>query len=97
MPPDFQDIRRILAEAREDPFRCYPIRRLALFDSVVRSGAEPESDIEVLVEFSEPVGFEIVDLATEPETLFGHRVDLISHGAVRERMWPYVEKGLVYV
>ena len=63
----------------------------------MRGDAGPESDVDVLVEFSEPVGFEIVDLAMELEALLGHRVDLVSQGAVRERMRPHVEKDLVYV
>ena len=97
MPPDLQDVQRLLAEARADLFRRYPLRRLAVFGSVVRGDAGPESDIDVLAEFSEPVGFEIVDLAIELEALLGRRVDLVSQGAVRERMRPYVEKDLVYV
>ena len=97
MPPDLEDVRRILAEARIDLFRRYPLRRLAIFGSIVRGDAGPESDIDVLVEFSEPVGLEIVDLAMELEALLGHRVDLVSQGAVRERLRPYVEKDLVYV
>ena len=86
-----------MERARADLFCRYPICRLAVFGSVVRGDAEPESDIDMLVAFSEPVGFEMVDLAVELEALLGHRVDLVWQGAVRERMWPYVEKGLVYV
>ena len=97
MPPDLQSVRRILAEAREDLFRRYPLRHLAVFGSVVHGDAGPESDIDMLVAFSEPVGFEMVDLAMELEALLGHRVDLVSQGAVRERMRPYVEKDLVCV
>jgi uncharacterized protein len=95
--PDLQTIQRLLAEARDDLFRRYPIRRLGIFGSVVRGDNRPGSDIDILVEFSEPVGFEIVDVAMELETLLGHKVDLISRKAVRAQMLPYVEKNLVYV
>jgi len=97
MQPDLQDIRRRLGTARTDLFRRYPIRHLGVFGSVVRGDARPDSDIDILVEFSEPVGFEIVDLALELEALLGRRVDLVTRKAVRERMRSYVEKDLVYV
>ena len=97
MPPNLPEIRRRLAEAQEDLFRRYPIRRLGIFGSVVRGDARLDSDIDILVEFSEPVGFEIVDLAMELESLLGHKVDLVSRKGIRERLLPYVERDLVYV
>ncbi len=97
MSPNLSEIRRLLAEAHEDLFRRYPIRRLGIFGSVVRGDARPDSDIDMLVEFSEPVGFEIVDLAMELETLLGHKVDLVSRQGIRDRLLPYVEQDLVYV
>ncbi len=97
MPLNLPEIRRRLAEAHEDLFRRYPIRHLGLFGSVVRGDARPGSDIDILVEFSEPVGFEIVDLAMELEALLGHTVDLVSRNGVRDRLLPYVERDLVYV
>ena len=97
MLPDTKEIRRRLNEARDDLFRRYPIRRLGLFGSFARGEATPESDIDILVEFSEPVGFEIVDLALELEALLGRRVDLVSYKGLREPLRPYVERDLVYV
>ena len=97
MSPNLSEIRHRLAEAHEDLFRRYPIRRLGIFGSVVRGDARPGSDIDILVEFSEPVGFEIVDLAMELETLLGHKVDLVSRKGIRDRLLPYVERDLVYV
>ncbi len=97
MSSDLQEIRRCLAGAREELFRRYPIRRLGVFGSFARGDAHPDSDIDILVEFSEPVGFEIVDLAMELEALLGHKVDLVSRQGVRDRLLPYVERDLVYV
>ena len=97
MLPNTEEIRRRLREARDDLFRRYPIRRLGLFGSFARGEGTPESDIDILVEFSKPVGFEIVDLAIELEALLGHQVDLVSYGGLREPLRPYVERDLVYV
>ena len=97
MPIDLRDIRRRLAAIREDLFRRYPLRRLAIFGSVARGEGSADSDIDIMVEFSEPVGFEIVDLAIELEDVLGHPVDLVSRKGIRDRLMPYVEKDLVDV
>jgi uncharacterized protein len=55
------------------------IRWMALFGSAVRGELRPDSDIDVLVEFTEPVGlFEIARIEEELSGLFGGRkVDLV--------------------
>ncbi len=66
----------------------YPIRRLALFGSVLRDDFGPDSDIDVLVEF-EPdarVGyFTLVTIQDELAELLGREVDLLTPGALSER------------
>ena len=55
------------------------IRRLSFFGSVLREDFGPESDIDVLVEFSPDSGiglFEFVDLQHELAELLGREVDL---------------------
>ena len=97
MQPTLADIQNRLAARRGDLFRRYPIRTLGIFGSFAREEAQPESDIDILVEFSKPVGFEIADLAIELEALLEHKVDLVSRGAISERLLPYVRKDLIDV
>lgn len=54
------------------------IRRLALFGSVLRDDFQPDSDVDVLVEF-EPgtkLGFAFFDIEQELSQILGRRVDL---------------------
>ena len=92
-----QEILHRLQTIREDLFQRYPIHSLGLFGSSVRDEQTDKSDIDILVEFSESVGFEIVDLAIELETTLGHSVDLVSRKRIRDRFLFYMEKDLVYV
>lgn len=91
------DIRTRLVAARSDLFDRYPLLRLGIFGSVARGEAGPDSDVDILVEFAEPVGFEIADLAIELEELLERNVDLVSRKAIRDRVMPYVERDVVYV
>jgi uncharacterized protein len=75
----------------------YPLTLLGVFGSHSRGEARSESDVDILVEFSRPVGFEIADLAMELEELLGENVDLVSKKAISERMMPFVEASLILV
>ena len=77
---------RILAEHR-DEIAAYGVKSLAIFGSVARNEARPDSDVDVLVEFGVPTGyFGLLRLKDYLETLLGRRVDLATPGALRESM-----------
>lgn len=63
----------------------HPINKLSLFGSVLRDDFEPDSDVDILVEF-EPdatVGyFELVEMQFELSDIIGREVDLLTPGAL---------------
>ncbi len=71
--------------------REFKVASISIFGSVARGEAQDGSDVDVLVEFSEPVGlFHFVRLKCFLEELLGARVDLVTPGALnaplRERI-----------
>ena len=65
--------------------RHWKIRELALFGSVLRDDFRPESDIDVLVTFTEDADwglFDHVRIQQELQTLFKREVDLVSRRAI---------------
>jgi hypothetical protein len=78
------DIMAALRTALPDLRQRWPIRSLALFGSVVRGDAGPDSDLDVLVEFERPVTLSAF-LALEDELahLAARRVDLVSTRALK--------------
>lgn len=65
--------------------REHPVRRLALFGSVLRDDFTEHSDVDVLVEFSPDAQITYFDLFDMQETLtglIGRRVDLLTPGAL---------------
>ena len=62
-PVDPSEIRRRLAAARPALAQRCPVRSLAVSGAFARGEARPDSDVDALVEFSEPVGWEVADLA----------------------------------
>jgi len=88
-----ETIRRHLAELRP-----YGVKSLAVFGSVARGEAIAESDLDVLVEFSRPVGlFEFIRLKYFLEEMTGCRVDLVTPDAIRPGMRDNILSEAVHV
>lgn len=56
----------------------YPLAMIGIFGSYSRGEARFDRDVDILVEFSRPVGFEAADLAIELEEILGEDIDLVS-------------------
>jgi len=66
--------------------RRWQVTELALFGSVLTDDWRPDSDIDVLVTFSDEAGWSLFDLVTmqaELEQIFGRPVDLVEKDALR--------------
>ncbi|MBM4372027.1 MAG: nucleotidyltransferase family protein [Deltaproteobacteria bacterium] len=60
------------------------VKSLSLFGSVARSEAGPDSDVDLLVEFSHPVGmFAFLRTRRYLEEILGASVDLVTRDALR--------------
>jgi hypothetical protein len=73
------------------------VAKAALFGSVARNEATPQSDIDILVEFRQPVGlFEFVRLKRFLESIFGRPVDLVTADALRASMRAQILVEAIY-
>ncbi|MCK5822517.1 MAG: nucleotidyltransferase family protein [Bacteroidales bacterium] len=75
----------------------YHIKYLAIFGSVSRGENNDESDIDILVDFSEPIGIEFIDLADELEKILQNKVDLVSRNAIKPKYFSQIKNELQYV
>lgn len=69
--------------------RRHHIRKLAFFGSVLREDFQPDSDVDVLVEFApgEVVGLRLIQMEEElSQLLGGHRVDLVTPKFLNRRI-----------
>ena len=71
----------------------FRIKSLAIFGSVARDEARPDSDVDILVEFDGPATFDqYMELKLFLEDLLGRPVDLVTRKGVRPELAPYVEQ-----
>ncbi len=81
-------------EKIKDFCRRWQISEFALFGSVLREDFSPESDVDVLVTFSEDAHWSFFHLETMREELkeiFGREVDIVERRAV-ERSENYIRR-----
>jgi predicted nucleotidyltransferase len=91
------EVLRILGKHREDLARL-GVKSLALFGSTARDEAGAESDVDLLVKFEAPPGFDgYMNLKFHLEDLLGRRVDLVMEGALKPWARPAVESEAIYV
>ena len=77
--------------------RRYGVSHLAVFGSLARGEGEPESDVDILVEFEQPIGlFGFVRLQRYLEELIGRTVDLATSDAMRPEMRDTILAEAVY-
>lgn len=77
------EITESLRSHRDVLAATYKVRSIGVFGSYAAGKQTEESDIDVLVEFSEPVGWDFFDLQEYLEGCFGKRVDLVTPGALK--------------
>lgn len=92
-----QSIRKILQLHKSRLISKYGLKNIAIFGSYSRNQQNDASDLDILVEFSRPVGIEFIDLAEELEGLLNIKVDLVSRNGVRPEYFQQIESDLNYV
>ena len=86
---------RILAEHRAE-LAALKVKQLRLFGSVARDEAGPDSDIDLLVDFSEPVGyFQFVEVRRRLALLLGRPVDLATEPSLKRQLREQILKEAI--
>jgi hypothetical protein len=76
----------------------FGVESLAVFGSVARDEAGPQSDVDILVEFAGAATFDrYMGLKIYLEDLLGSPIDLATPRALKPRIRPIIEREAIYV
>jgi predicted nucleotidyltransferase len=93
-----EDISTRLAQLKPKLEKEYPISELGIFGSYARGEQQPDSDLDVLVAFEQPVTlFDLVRLENELTDELGIEVDLVTKDSLKPRIESRVRDDLVTV
>ena len=92
-----EEIKKIIQQHRHELEEKYKVKKIAIFGSYARSEQNKESDLDIVVEFKEPVGFLFINLADFLEEILGVKVDLTTPDAIKPNRRKYIMEELTYV
>ncbi|MEO0112622.1 MAG: nucleotidyltransferase family protein [candidate division WOR-3 bacterium] len=94
---NIEEIIKIIRKHKKELEEKFKVKSIAIFGSYVRNEQNEKSDIDILVEFSEPVGFEFFRLARFLEEILETKVDLVTFDAIKPNRRKYIMEELIYV
>ncbi len=94
---DKQHIAKTLKDNKEDLLSRYHLTAIGIFGSFTREDFREDSDIDILIDYDQPIGIEFIDLAEELEKILDRKVDLVSKNGVKPKYFEEIQKDLIYV
>lgn len=82
---------------KEELANRFGVSALGLFGSITREDFTAKSDIDILIEFSRPIGMEFFTLADLLESRLHRKVDLITKDGIKPRYFEAIKEDLIYV
>lgn len=91
------EIMKILEQLKPELAQKFHVQTIGLFGSAVRDDFSPSSDIDIIVDFDQPIGIEFIDLADYMEQRLQKKVDLVSRNGIKDKYFKAIEREIVYV
>jgi predicted nucleotidyltransferase len=73
------------------------LKSIGIFGSFTREDFKDDSDIDILIDYEQPIGIEFIDLAEELEKILNLKVDLVSKNGIKPKYLEEIQKDLIYV
>ncbi|MGI1658303.1 MAG: nucleotidyltransferase family protein [Desulfitobacterium sp.] len=74
----------------------YSVKKIGVFGSYARNEQTEHSDIDLIVEFTRPIGLEFIDLKLYLEEIFDRKVDLVTPNALKPQIKENILREVSY-
>lgn len=74
----------------------FKVKEIGIFGSYARGEESKKSDVDILVDFYEPIGWEFIDLKEFLEEILGKEVDLVTVGALKPQLRDKILDEVIY-
>ncbi len=91
-----KEIGKTLKRCKSTLNERFKVKEIGVFGSYVRGEESKESDVDILVEFYEPVGWEFIDLKEFLEEALGKMVDLVTVRALKPQFKDKILEEVAY-
>ena len=90
------EIISIIQEMKPELEKSFKVIRIGIFGSFVRAEEKQGSDVDIIVELSEPIGLDLIDLIDHLEEKIGIKVDLVTTKSLRSEFEEAIFKEAVF-
>jgi predicted nucleotidyltransferase len=94
---DLASIKSVLSTLKPELEKAYHVKSIGIFGSAIRADFTSESDIDLIVDFDQPIGISFIDLADFLEQKIQAKVDLVSRNGIKPQYYTAIEKEIVYI
>jgi len=95
--PTREDILNIIRKHFKYLRKEYHVGRVGVFGSFARGDITPTSDVDVLISFTSPIGWEIVDVKDFLEEKIGRKVDVVCAGGLKPKVKKNIMEDIIFV
>ena len=92
---------KLLKEQRPYLAAEFGVSKIGLFGSYAIGHSNETSDVDIVVEFARPIGFQFVELVDYLESLLGRKVDVLTPAGIQniriKRVARSITQSIVYV
>ncbi|RAK10300.1 hypothetical protein C8C77_10816 [Halanaerobium saccharolyticum] len=93
---DNKDLKKKLRDLKPILEKNYKVKSIGLFGSFARNEANEDSDVDILVQFSEDIGWEFIDLKQFLEESLEREVDLVTVEALKSELKEEILRDVIY-
>ena len=91
------EIKRKLKEIKPILTSEFNVKRIGIFGSYAKSEQNKNSDIDMLVEFSKPIGWKFFTLEKYLEDLFKTKIDLVTKRALKKQLKKAILNQVIFI
>jgi len=93
-----EKIKQMLQEHKAKLKQKYNVKEIGIFGSYIRGEQKKASDVDILVDFEQPIDFfAFLELEEYLSELIGIKVDLVAKKALKPGIGRYILEEVVYV
>jgi hypothetical protein len=92
------EIKLILEDHKDEIIKKFKVKEIGVFGSFAKNLQNNGSDLDILVDYSEPVSFfQFLELEEYLENLFHLKVDLVSKKALKPKIGEQILREIAYI
>lgn len=91
------DIENTLSLLKPQLVNRFHVGKIGYFGSFARNEQTDKSDVDILVEFTQPIGWDFFDLQDLLEQKFNRKVDLVTVNGLREQLKHKILSQVKYI